>query len=668
MTTARSRRGIGGALAGALGRIAPLRLRMRREAVLGASGLSLVVVLAIIFRILPLRWGTYFTAYDPLFQYRVTEYVVKNGYAAWFSWHDTLSWYPMGRYIPGSSFPGLPFSAAFTYAVLHALGADVSVYDVCLFFPLLMASLTCIGAYFLGRDLGGGAVGLFAAFFMAISAAFISRTSLGFFDTENIGIFGMVITSLFFLRSIEPEKPLGRRVFYAIAAGLSLAYLFASWGASRYVTGVLALFMFASLLTKLYDRRHLVSYCFTMGVGYLFALLVPKLGPGFLLSIENVAVLGFVLLLLLYDALRDRVPAGRLLAMTGVLLVILAGGVLALESLGFIKPLSGKFLSVLDPSKRSLSPLLESVAEHKRAVWTNFFGDFGLTIGLAIFGSYFALRRLDEKRLFGLLFFLSAVYFAGSMIRLGLILSIPMSLMAAYGLKELLTPFVSVMSRRAERRVRRRRVVFGVSREMGVIFTVLILVATLPMVWSAADSAYRPTSLAYSAVPVMLGGSYPQDWLQALAWMWDNLPDDAVVVSWWDYGYWIEALANKTTLADGATQNQHQIAQIGRIMMYNHSGSLPILERYNATHIVVFNTFNPGEPTQEWPWGDNVKWSWMAQIAGLNVSDYVSGNQYSEKFGETTIYRLMNMQADPAHFKLAFSSEYLFVLVYELEY
>ncbi|RLI08486.1 hypothetical protein DRO42_06255 [Candidatus Bathyarchaeota archaeon] len=666
MAAVRSKQGISDTLSSALGRLS--FLRMGRRTTLEASALGLVVVLAVLFRVLPLRWGRYFTAYDPLFQLRVTEYVVKNGYAAWFSWHDTLSWYPMGRDIPHSSFPGLPFSAAFVYQALRALGVNVSVYNVCLYFPLLMAALTCIAAYFLGKDLGGRATGLFTAFFMAISPAFISRTSLGFFDTENIGIFGMVTTSLFFLRSVEQEKPLERRVIYAVAAGLALAYLYASWGAARYVTGLLMLFMIVSLLIGLYDRRYLISYCLTMSVGYLFALFVPKLGSGFLLSIENIAVLGLALLLFLHENIRGKVQAGRLLLITGVLLVVLVGGVFTLETFGVIRPLSGKFLSVLDPSKRSMSPLLESVAEHKRAVWAGFFRDFGLTLSLALFGAYFALRKMEPRRLFGLLFFLSAIYFAGSMIRLSLILSIPVSLMGAYGLKELLTPFVSVTSRKVDRRTRRRRPVFGVSKEMGVIFTVFILVATLPTVWSAASEAYKPTSLASSAVPVMLGGRYPQDWLQALAWMRDNLPDDAVVVSWWDYGYWIETMANKTTLADGATRNQHQIAQIGRVMMSNQSEALPILEKYNATHIVVFNTFNPNKPSQEWPFGDNVKWWWMARIGGFNETEYISERQYTEKFMQTTLYKLMHRQADPAHFRLVFASEYGFVLVYKIEY
>ncbi|MFQ6053872.1 MAG: hypothetical protein ACE5OO_06580, partial [Candidatus Bathyarchaeia archaeon] len=417
----------------------------------------------------------------------------------------------------------------------------------------------------------------------------------------------------------------------------------------------------------MYDRRYLVSYGLTMVIGYLFAFFVPKLGRGFLSSIENTAVIGFILFLAFYEAVKDRIQGKRLLLITWILFILMVGGVFALESLGVIRPLGGKFLRVINPAG-SRSPLLESVAEHRRASWLSFFGDFGLTLSLALFGSYFAIRRIEEKRLFGIVFFLSGVYFMGSMIRLSLILSIPTSLMAAYGLKELLTPFVHAISRGAERRPRRRRRVFGIGRELSAIFTVFILVATLPTIWSTAQTSNRPTTLASSGVPVRLGMSYPQDWLQALAWMRDNLPDDAIVVSWWDYGYWIEAMANKTTLADGATYNPIQIAEIAKIMMFNHSDSLPILKGFGATHILVFNTFNPNNPEQQWPFGDNVKWLAMVQIAGLNESDYFSGGRYTEKFMETTLYRLMHMQADPEHFRLVFSSQYNFVLVYEIKY
>jgi len=214
-----------------------------------------ILIISIIIRIMPLKYGAYFTAFDPLFQYRVTRYITENGFRAYFSWHDTLSWYPMGRDIARSSYLGVPFSGAFVYFLVNSLGLRASTYYVCLFFPVLMAALSCIAIFFLAKDIGGRAAGLIAAFLMAVNPAFIGRTSLGFYDTENIGIFGMILTSLFFLRSIEEGKKPEYRVIYGIASGLSLGYIFISWGAARYAVGLIGLFVVATLLIRRYSVR-----------------------------------------------------------------------------------------------------------------------------------------------------------------------------------------------------------------------------------------------------------------------------------------------------------------------------------------------------------------------------------------------------------------------------
>jgi hypothetical protein len=86
-----------------ISRIRPTHRRALEIGVLGA-----VLIIAALFRIMPLKWGTYYTAYDPFLMYRASEYVAKNGYAAWWSWHDTLSWYPMGRDIPHTVYAGSP--------------------------------------------------------------------------------------------------------------------------------------------------------------------------------------------------------------------------------------------------------------------------------------------------------------------------------------------------------------------------------------------------------------------------------------------------------------------------------------------------------------------------------------------------------------------------------
>ncbi len=642
--------------------------QINRRTALELSILGLVIVIAVLFRAMRVRWGAYMDAFDPLFQFRVTEYIVENGYASFFTWHDTLSWYPWGRNIAKNSYPGVPFTGAFIYHLTQALNLDVTVYQVCLYFPVLMGAITCIAAYFIGKDIGGNSTGVIAAFFMAISEAFIARTSLGFYDTENIGIFGMTIIALFFLRSLDEDHTFNLRIIYGILAGLALGYTFASWGAARYIVGLLVLFIITILIIRKFDRRYLISYTLTLTIGFIISLFVPRLGLKYITSTENVAAILLGLLLVIYEIARQRLEEKQTLMLIAGLVVTLILGVLILDAAGLTNPISGKYLRVINPTPAD-NPLSESVAEHKRSVWSSFFGTFGFTFSLAILGSYFAINDPNDKRIYSILFFITAVYFAGSMTRLSLILSIPVSLMAAYGLNELLIPFVK-LTKRKEFTGRRRRISWqGIGKEMSVVFILLILVLNMPTIWSTARSSNRPTALASSSVPALFGDRYPQDWLQALKWMKDNIPEDSVVVSWWDYGYWIEAVAERTTLADGATSNRSQIGYIGRIMMLNQTESLPMLEAYDATHIVVFNTFNPNDPETQWPFGDNVKWSWMVQIGGLNLTDYIdpSTGMTSEKFEESTLWRLMTLRPDPS-FELAFASELRYVLVYEINY
>jgi len=114
-------------------------------------------------------------------------------------------------------------TAALFYVILNALAVPIDLAQFCLVFPAIMGAVTCLIIYFVGRDVGGEAVGLFSAFFLALNSSYISRTAIGFYDTETVGILGIMLYILFFLRSIEEERPLKVGVIYAVAAGLSLA-------------------------------------------------------------------------------------------------------------------------------------------------------------------------------------------------------------------------------------------------------------------------------------------------------------------------------------------------------------------------------------------------------------------------------------------------------------
>ena len=131
-----------------------IRFKVSHEGLLHGSVLVLVLGLAAVLRLLPLRWGAYLSEFDPYWHYHVASYIVENGYPAFFTWHDPMVWYPWGRDVARNTFPGVSFTTAGLYMLLSALGAPITLWDLCIYFPVAMAVLSCLAIYFLGREIG----------------------------------------------------------------------------------------------------------------------------------------------------------------------------------------------------------------------------------------------------------------------------------------------------------------------------------------------------------------------------------------------------------------------------------------------------------------------------------------------------------------------------------
>lgn len=52
------------------------------------------------------------------------------------------------------------------------------------------------------------------------------------------------------------------------------------------------------------------------------------------------------------------------------------------------------------------------------------------------------------------------------------------------------------------------------------------------------------------------------DFREAYYWLRQNTDEHARVMSWWDYGYQIAGMANRTTLVDNNTWNNSHIALV----------------------------------------------------------------------------------------------------------
>merc|ERR550514_317768 len=77
------------------------------------------------------------------------------------------------------------------------------------------------------------------------------------------------------------------------------------------------------------------------------------------------------------------------------------------------------------------------------------------------------------------------------------------------------------------------------------------------------------------------------DYREAYWWLKNKTPQDARVMAWWDYGYQIAGIANRTTIADGNTWNHEHIATLGRILSANEKRAHRIA-RHLADYVLVW--------------------------------------------------------------------------------
>jgi len=144
----------------------------------------------------------------------------------------------------------------------------------------------------------------------------------------------------------------------------------------------------------------------------------------------------------------------------------------------------------------------------------------------------------------------------------------------------------------------------------------------------------------------------------------------SVVLCWWDYGravrewshrdvieaspsrdIWYTMGSTRTFLGNlkaqlfGTWGSSEKIHDLANIFMLPEEQSLPILKIYNATYALVFTP------------DDLQKFSWIAEIAGYNATQYLTYNKENESYElttrsvEVTLLRLLfDNQLYPQHF------------------
>lgn len=599
------------------------------------TALFLVIIIAIIIRLSPVVIDNYLIkAFDPWIQYYNAEYLSTHSVFEYFNWHDFKSWYPEG-YQRGFLRPGLTFTVVLIYQIFNGIGIPISLYDICFYFPAFMGGLTVFAAYLVGKEALDRKCGLIAALFMAFNTGFMQRTTAGFFDNETIGVFATLMTFYFFLRTIRTG-----RIVDSVLGGFFLGYLTLSWGGYYFVFYLLPIVVGILILTKKYNTNVFIAYTGIVGTGLLIFSIYFGFNYNDLFSSLNVGgIFIFLILLTIYHLIytkKDSYPRFY----EGLINLIKWGlipAIIIFAMILWINPeiipfgFGNRILSILSPFIRDQLSLTASVAEHMPSAWSVFYYNTLIPLIVVPLGLFFLFRRGNAADILLIIFVLTLFYFTGSMIRIILLFAPAACLVGAYGLSSILKIFGSFYSQQSTgvSRKRRRQLKRMVGRsEIAAVYFIIGFMCFAQVMHASEIST---TSLSTSQISP--GGFY-HDWEESLTWMRTNLPGETVVVSWWDYGYWLTPIGNMTTVNDNATVNSTRIGMTGMAFMQtNEIYSARVFQRLKADYVLVYfgYLFDPLG-------GDEGKWPWMIRIANDHYTRYKELGMEEDNWARNAVF------------------------------
>src|ERR687885_2003285 len=394
--------------------------------------LAMAFTCAFIMRSYPAKYGFYLNEYDPYFDYRATQYIVEHGLDAYWKWHDTMSWYPEGRDIPGTSQSALHITAAYMYKIF---GGGSSLLDFTIILPVVMGSLTTIVIFVLVRVIGGTSAGLFSALLFSFSPAIIQRGNLGWFKSEPLGLFFGLLATYLFISAIK-HKEAKYAIPKAVVGGLMLGLANASWGGIQYFSIPISLFFIALPFFRKDTRiPTYVAITFT-----IFALIsagaFPRPGISFVFGLPGIALIGGTIFLIAAYFLRKFSQPQLMMRNTLFLLIAFFAVSIGVISTGMYYSPSFRYLNAINPFLSSQNPLVESVAEHFTPTLVDYFTDYSILLMFAGFGAWIAFKRRDDMSVFALIIGITGVYVSATFARLLVYASIGIIVLAGLGLYE----------------------------------------------------------------------------------------------------------------------------------------------------------------------------------------------------------------------------------------
>jgi dolichyl-diphosphooligosaccharide--protein glycosyltransferase len=166
------------------------------------------------------------------------------------------------------------------------------------------------------------------------------------------------------------------------------------------------------------------------------------------------------------------------------------------------------------------------------------------------------------------------------------------------------------------------------------------------------------------------------DYYAGYKWIEANTPSDSRVMAWWDYGYQITGIANRTSIADGNTWNHEHIATLG-YMLTNPEKNAHAYIRHMADYVLVW-AGGGGDDMAKSPHLARIANSVFPSHCGdhdpkCNHFSFYQGGQPTPMMAKSLLYKLVMAGVDQGvsvntkYFREVHKTRFGYMRVYEVQ-
>jgi len=405
-------------------------------------------------------YGMIIHEFDPWFNYRAAEYLAEHGLSKFFKWYDYMSWYPIGRPIGTTIYPGMQMAAVWIYETMKVVPSfkiiiprwlwksvntyvfaagwlpkypkkieyvPMSVNDICCMIPPWFGSLAAIFTGLIAWEATRSVnASIMAVGIMAIIPAHLMRSVAGEFDNEAVAMTAICATFWLWLRSVRNPSSWP----WAVLGGVMYVYMVAAWGGYIFVLNMIGVHALMLVGLGRFNSGVHKAYTIFFIIGTSGAMQIPVVGWQPVRSLEQ---LGPLLVFLGYQVLqycdfqrrRQKMKTQKFvyfrfkcMCLFIVALVVVA---FLLWPTGYFGPLSARIRGLFVKHTKTGNPLVDSVAEHQPASPAMYSSYLNLALDYAPMGGIVLLFSRNNACYFLALYSFIATHFSLKMSRLVLI-------------------------------------------------------------------------------------------------------------------------------------------------------------------------------------------------------------------------------------------------------